>query len=117
MGAPKLYESFHGERGGRRFETGIKFGRRWLTPQGALNIIIPEGLTVVGHCAAIEYDTRRDGRAVLARHEFAAGSRPYLMAGDAPGQLFLVGTRYKFTSRGIMDIDSNGRLIDGGLDK
>lgn len=98
------------------YSIGVRFGRTWLSDPGQLNLIIPETLAVMGHVASIEYDTTRDGRTMLARHEFARGSRPILTAGSGPGQIFLLGHRFRWTDRGIMDIDGRGRLIeDPGL--
>lgn len=89
----------------------MRFGTRWLTAPGLYNILIPESMAVIGHVNAIEYDTTRDGPAVFARHDFAKGSRPVLCVGKGKGQIFLIGTRYHFTDRGIVDIDANGQDI------
>lgn len=112
MTVRNLYQGFRGNAPARSVRTGLKFGKRWLTRKGAANILVPNELVVVGHVNAIEYDTVRDGRTVKARHVFAPGSRPVFMVGDEPGQLFLVGTRYTFTDRGIVDQDGEGRSID-----
>ena len=61
---------------------------------------------------AIEYDCTRGGKTVKARHVFAPGSRPVFAVGGGRGELFLLGTRYRFTDRGIVDFDSQGRAID-----
>lgn len=114
-GADTLYESFRGRSPGKRARVGVRFGRRWLTAVGDSNILIPESLATMGHVVALEYDTTRDGKTVRARHEFTAGSRPLLLAGERDGEVFLVGDRFRFTDRGIMDIGSDGRLIDGKL--
>lgn len=114
MKAGKLYRDFRGRAPGRTRRAGVKVGEKWVTGKGPVNITIPKSLAVIGHVNAIEYDTTRDGRTVLARHVFARGSRPMLMVGSGRGEIFLVGSRYKFTDRGIMDIDEHGRLIDGG---
>jgi hypothetical protein len=107
----KLYRDFRGREPSRTAPTGLRFGSRWITAPGPFNILVPEQLAVIGHVAAIEYDTTRDGPAVLARHEFAKGSRPVLAVGNGKGQLFLLGTRYHFTDRGIVDIDAAGKDI------
>ena len=109
-----LYEDFHGDTARRTLRVGVKFGTHWLTAPGTANLLIPASLAIVGRLSAIEYDTRRDERTVFARHEFAAGSKPLLAAGASRGQVFLIGDRYRFTDRGIMDIDSEDRLIDDG---
>ena len=110
-GAPKLYRDFRGREPKRTSGTGIRFGSRWITAPGPLNILIPESFAVIGHVNAIEYDSTRDGPAVFARHDFAKGSRPLLAVGSGKGELFLLGTRYHFTDRGIVDIDPAGRDI------
>lgn len=66
---------------------------------------------VMGPCDAIEYSTTHGGKAKLYRHDFAPGSKPLLCAGSDKGQLFLIGGRFKVTSRGIVDIDTRGRFI------
>lgn len=112
MSARKLYRDFHDEPVGKEIPTGIRFGRRWITAPGALNILIPEGLMTIGRLNAVEYDCRREGKTLKARHVFAPGSRPMLAAGTGMGQLFLLGTRYRMTDRGIVDFDSHGEAID-----
>jgi hypothetical protein len=89
-------------------------GFREETPRRArhVSVDIPKALAVVGACEFIGYVTTTRGRTELYIHEFAPGSRPYLAAGPRRNQLFLVGGRYRFTSRGITDLDANGRPID-----
>jgi len=107
--ARNVYRDFRGREPAR--ETGTGIGTRWITAPGRLNILIPESFAIIGHVNAIEYDSTRDGPAVFARHDFAKGSRPILAVGSGRGQLFLIGTRYHFTDRGIVDIDKDGRDI------
>ena len=45
------------------------------------------------------------------RHEFAPGSRPLLAVSANGKQLLLLGGRYKFDERGIVDRDAQGRPI------
>jgi hypothetical protein len=104
VSASKLYQSFRGRKADRAVHVGVRFGSRWITAPGDSNLLIPASLAVIGHVAALEYDSTRDGKTVLARHEFKKGSRPLFAVGDQPGQLFLVGESYKFTSRGIVDL-------------
>lgn len=112
MSTRKLYRDFHGESPGKVLRTGIRFGTDWITAPGSLNILIPSGLMTIGRLNALEYDCRREGKILQARHVFAPGSRPMLAAGTQKGQLFLLGTRYRMTDRGIVDFDSRGRAID-----
>lgn len=113
----RLYEAFRGRAPTRRAKTGVRFGTRWITQPGRLNLLIPESIAVVGHVAAIEYDTTRDGRTVTARHTFHEGARPLLGAGARPGELLLIGTRYRFTDRGIIDLRPDGSDYPDGLDR
>lgn len=114
MGAKQLYENFRGAVARRFIRTGIQYGSRWLTRKGQLNILIPgpEGLAIIGHVNALEYDCVRDGKRVKARHVFAPGSRPVLAVGPRRGQVFLLGTAYKFTDRGIVDYNTQGTAVD-----
>lgn len=107
-----MYERFKGAVARRFIRTGIRYGTRWLTRQGELNILIPADLAIIGHVNAIEYDCVRDGKRVKARHPFAPGCRPVLAVGSRKGEVFLLGTSYKFTDRGFTDFDSQGRAID-----
>jgi hypothetical protein len=113
--ARTLYQRFRGRTAARAQRIGVRFGTRWLTAPGDSNLVIPVTLAIVGHVAALEYDTTRDGKTVRARHEFAQGSRPLFAVGAGRGQLFLIGDRFRFTERGIMDITPSGALMDGGL--
>lgn len=112
MSARKLYSDFHDEKPGRVLRTGVRFGREWIAAPGDVNILIPSELMVIGRLNAVEYDCRREGKTLKARHVFAPGSRPMLAAGTQKGQLFLLGTRYRMTDRGIVDFDAQGEAID-----
>lgn len=64
---------------------------------------IPPVLTKVGPCVAIEYIATREGERATYRHTFDKKSRPALATdGD---HLYLIGGSYRFTDRGIVDID------------
>ena len=112
MSARKLYADFHDENPGKNFRTGVRFGRRWITAPGSCNILIPEELMIIGRLNAIEYDCRREGKSLKARHVFAPGSRPALAGGTQKGQLFILGERFRMTDRGIVDFDARGNAID-----
>lgn len=112
MSAKQLYERFRGAVARRFIRTGIQVGDRWITKKGALNILIPADLAIIGHTFVLEYDCVRDGKRVKARHVFAPGSRPVLAVGSRRGQLFLLGTSFKFTDRGIVDFNIEGEAID-----
>jgi hypothetical protein len=110
--ASSLYRRFRGTLARKVFRTGIRYGKRWLTEPARANILIPTSIAIVGRVNAIEYDCTRDGQIVKARHVFAPGSRPMLAVGDGRGEIFLIGTRYRFTDRGIVDFNARGQAID-----
>ena len=112
MSAKELYERFRGSIARRFMRTGVRFGDKWITQQCELNILIPKDLAIVGHIRAIEYDCVRDGRTIEARHPFAPGTRPLLAVGSRRGEVFLLGTSYKFTDRGFVDFNLKGEAID-----
>jgi len=112
MSGKRLYRSFHGEDPRRNFRTGVKFGREWITAPGSVNILIPAELAIMGRLHAVEYDTRREGKTLLARHVFAPGCRPMIAAGAGRGQVFLLGTGFRWTDRGIVDFNDRGQAID-----
>lgn len=64
---------------------------------------MPKAVTVFGECTAVCYVTTRDGREEHYKHEFAAHSAPLLCASPDGKRLFLIGGKYKFTERGIVD--------------
>lgn len=111
MSARALYEQFRGKVAKKFLAIGIKYGGRDLTRPGRLNIDIPAELAVIGHVTALEYDAIYDSKITKARHAFAPGSRPLLVVGTDRGQVFLIGQGYRFTDRGFVDVDSNGRSV------
>lgn len=112
MSAKELYERFLGRVAKRFTRTGVRVGSKWITPQGQLNILIPKDLAIVGHVNALEYDCVRDGKTTKARHAFTPGVRPLLAVGPRRGEVFLLGTGFKFTDRGFVDFDLHGRAVD-----
>lgn len=72
---------------------------------------LPKALAVLGTCEFLGYMTTHRGKTTLYIHEFAPGSRPKLGAGTRPGQLLLVGGRFKVTELGITDLDRRGRVV------
>lgn len=95
--AVALYQSFR-EKHPRRLQT--------------IDFDVPEAVAVIGHVDEICYTTTHGKKTVSYRHEFAPGSRPLMTVSSDGGQLLLLGGRYKFNERGIMDRDAKGRLID-----
>lgn len=91
-----LYNSFR-ERDARRINT--------------LRLTVPGMVVAVGHVEYIGYRTTHGTETTLYKHDFIAGSRPLLAASPNGKQLFLLGGRYDFTGRGIVDRDHTGRAI------
>ena len=95
--AYKLYEEFRERKPTR--------GRR-------VEYAMPKVLMVMGNLRFVGYDTTRNGKTELYKHDFAPGSRPILCADGDTGRLFIVEGRYHVTPRGIVDLDFKGQEID-----
>lgn len=81
---------------------------------------LPRAVMVIGYVEEIHYTTTHGKKSVLYRHPFQAGSRPLLCSSADGAQLLLLGGRYKFTDRGIVDRDADGNLVfdpDHGADE
>jgi hypothetical protein len=76
-----------------------------------LRVDVPRVCAAIGHVESINYRTTHGGKVELYRHDFQKGSRPLLCASPNGKQLLLLGGRYQFTDRGIVDKDSSGKLI------
>ena len=57
----------------------------------------------IGECDGVLYTTVRDGKIEHYIHEFADSDKPMLAVSPNGRQLILIGGRYKFTERGIVD--------------
>jgi hypothetical protein len=57
----------------------------------------------VGSLAGVMYEATRDGEKELYLHRFKKSSRPLLIANHDGSQLGIVGGRFQFTDRGIVD--------------
>lgn len=64
---------------------------------------MPDAVCVIGDCDGVLYTTVRDGRVEKYVHYFRSRDRPLLTVSPDGRQLILVGGRYRFTSRGIID--------------
>lgn len=64
---------------------------------------VPEVIMEIGTLDTVEYTTRRGGNIEHYRHEFREKSRPVLAVSADGKQLMIIGGRYKFTERGIVD--------------
>lgn len=64
---------------------------------------LPKEVAVIGECDGVLYTTVRDGKTEKYIHEFAASDKPLLCVSPDGRQLLMVGGRYLFTERGIVD--------------
>jgi hypothetical protein len=60
-------------------------------------------LLAFGELLEVKYRTIRDGEVEHYRHPFRASSRPLLAARHDGSRVYIVGGRYRFTDRGIVD--------------
>jgi len=77
----------------------------------SMTIDFPRAVVNMGQVDFIGYTTKQAGKKVSYRHDFAAGSRPLLLASTKQGQLILIG-RFRVTGRGVVDLDEQRREID-----
>lgn len=77
-----------------------------------VDIDIPTVVACIGHVESIDYTTTHGDKAVLYRHDFVKGSRPLLAVSADGRQLLLIGGRFQFTERGIVDRDVTGQEIE-----
>lgn len=64
---------------------------------------IPRAAMVVGELECVGYRTDHDGRAERYLHQFKKGSRPALLASADGRVLLILGGKFTFTGRGIVD--------------
>lgn len=64
---------------------------------------MPQVLVAVGECDGILYSTVRDGKLEKYIHEFKKSARPLFCVAPDGSALFLIGGKYTFTERGIVD--------------
>lgn len=64
---------------------------------------LPDAVAVIGECDAVCYTTVRDGRRESYIHEFRSRDKPLLAVSPDGRRLLLIGGRYLFTERGIVD--------------
>jgi len=95
--AAELYESFR-EKTPRRI--------------GDIKFDLPKAVAIIGHVDQIGYRTTHGKKVVYYKHEFSKGSRPLFCVSADGRQLLLLGGRFKFTDRGIVDRDAKGSEID-----
>lgn len=95
--AVSLYESFR-EKKPKRLDV--------------INFDVPAAVACIGFVEGIDYRTTHGSDVQPYRHLFAKGSRPLLCVSADGRQLLLLGGRYRFTDRGIVDKDANGKEIE-----
>lgn len=88
------------ERGAKLF---AKFREENPEAFRELSFDLPVVLIEVGSLDSVEYTTSRGGVVEHYRHEFKEKSRPVLAVSDDGKQLMIIGGKYKFTERGIVD--------------
>lgn len=86
--AERLFEDFSGHFPGKQFKIPV--------PDDDVALAF-------GKVIAIQYETVRDGKRELYQHDFRSKSRPLLAASSDGYQLYLLGGKYQFTDRGIVD--------------
>jgi len=68
-----------------------------------LDITPPDVVVLVGRVTGIAYETVRDGKLERYLHEFKQKASPMLCASSDGDAIYLVGGKYRFTERGIVD--------------
>lgn len=71
---------------------------------------MPSAVAVVGECDGVLYTTVRDGNVEKYIHEFRDADKPLLCVSPDGEQLLLIGGRYVFTDRGIVDLSDTKNL-------
>lgn len=70
---------------------------------------MPKVAAVIGEITALCYVTTRDGKVEHYKHEFSQSAAPLFCVGPDGKQILIVGNRFKFTERGIVDKPSRKR--------
>jgi hypothetical protein len=68
-----------------------------------IDVPTPHTVLQIGKCDGILYETVRDGEVENYIHRFKKNSRPAFCVTHDGRQILLVGGRFKFTDRGIVD--------------
>ena len=88
------------------------FRERKPTRIGRVTLKVPTVVAAMGYVEGIDYRTTHGSKTELYHHDFAPGSRPLLAVSADGRQILLLGGRYKWTERGIVDRDHNDREIE-----
>lgn len=68
-----------------------------------MKVKTPRAALEVGSLDGVLYTTVRDGKVESYIHKFRKKSRPILAAGSDGRSLHVVGDKFEFTDRGIVD--------------
>lgn len=93
--ASNLYERFSGHE-------ALECGRIKVPPFPAVGVAI-------GKIDGVMYTTVRDGVIEKYIHKFHAGDEPLFVVSPNGKRLFMIGGRYDFTERGIVDKSDKSR--------
>lgn len=88
------------------------FRERKPQRMGTLRFKVPKAVACMGYVEGVDYRTTHGKKLTLYHHDFAPGSRPLLCVSADGKQLLLVGGRYQWTARGIVDKDAKGRDVE-----
>jgi hypothetical protein len=98
---PKLHPSKEVQRAALLYE---RFSGHESEAVGRLKVPpMPRVAACVGECDGVLYTTVRDGITEKYIHKFAHNDKPLLCITPDGRQILLIGGRYKFTERGIVD--------------
>lgn len=86
-----------------------RFTGHEATQAHRVRVDLPKTAVFVGQCDGLLYTTIRDGKREKYIHKFAASDRPVFAVSSDGRQILLLGGRYRFTERGIVDLsDKSG---------
>jgi len=74
---------------------------------------IPDVVACIGPCDFVGYTTVRDGVTEKYIHKFAEKDKPLLCISPDGKHIYLIGGRYVFTERGIVDLSDRKNLPRG----
>src|SRR5271165_4262207 len=86
--------------------------KKQTKPLAVFKVKTPRVVAIIGYVDGFDYTTAHGKKEIAYRHEFAAGSRPLFCVSADGKQLLLIGGRFEFTDRGIVDHDAQGREIE-----
>lgn len=76
---------------------------------GKVDIPTPKALVAVGELDGVLYTTVRDGVREKYIHKFAASDKPVLAVSPDGRAIIVLGGRFRFTERGIVDTSDKRR--------